>query len=224
MNARFLYLSAVSLFAVVLLAGLSAEAKGDRESALARIRALGGKARSAVVSVYLEGTEVKDAAVKDVSELKDLQSLNLFKTGISDGALAHLDGMRQLTSLSISGPIGDEAFAHIGKLTRLRNLYCPSSVVSDAGTAHLKGLIQLESLTLGRSKITNETLPHLANMSQLRNLNLYDTVVSDGGLEHLRGLKNLRFIVLKRTNVTEAGVKRLQAALPECQVSWSPRT
>ncbi len=45
------------------------------------------------------------------------------------------------------------------------------------------------------------------------------TKVTDAGLVHLKGMTNLRRLNLIYTNVTDAGVKKLQAALPKCKIS-----
>jgi len=38
-------------------------------------------------------------------------------------------------------------------------------------------------------------------------------------LEHLKGLSNLLSVDLEATQVTDAGVKKLQKALPKCDIS-----
>jgi hypothetical protein len=49
-------------------------------------------------------------------------------------------------------------------------------------------------------------------------LYLSDTQVTDTGLEHLKGLTNLERLELNRTQVTDEGVRKLQEALPNCEI------
>jgi len=90
--------------------------------------------------------------------------------------------------------------------------------VTDAGLEHLKGLTELQVLNLYVTSITDAGLEHLKGLTNLRSLDLYDTNVTDAGLEHLKGLTNLRYLGLRKTNVTDEGVKKLQQALPKCEI------
>ena len=55
-------------------------------------------------------------------------------------------------------------------------------------------------------------------MSHLRDLDLQGTKVDDAGLEHLTGLTELWSLSLEDTMVTDAGVTKLQQALPTCSI------
>src|SRR5262249_9568953 len=60
----------------------------------------------------------------------------------------------------------------------------------------------------------------LANMTRLEELNLYGTKVTNVCVDVLQGLKNLSVVDLRYTRVTRAGVERLRAAGPRCEVSF----
>ena len=49
------------------------------------------------------------------------------------------------------------------------------------------------------------------------------TNITDAGLEHLKGLTNLEELDLRWTKVTDAGVAKLQQALPNCEIRWNDR-
>ena len=60
---------------------------------------------------------------------------------------------------------------------------------------------------------------HLKGLTNLKYLDLDgNTQITDAGLEHLKGMTSLRGVELMRTSVTDEGVKRLQEALPDCEI------
>ena len=84
--------------------------------------------------------------------------------------------------------------------------------------AYVKGLTKLEVLNLD-NQATDSVLAHLRELRNLRSLSLnWCKAVTDDGLEHLEGLTNLRTLSLGSTQVTDEGVKRLQQALPDCEI------
>ena len=70
-----------------------------------------------------------------------------------------------------------------------------------------------------RTKVTDDGLVHLAGMTELRRLYLKNTRITDSGLEHLKGLTKLNQLDLRSTKVTDVGVKKLQTALPNCDIN-----
>lgn len=67
--------------------------------------------------------------------------------------------------------------------------------------------------------ITDAELVHLQGLGQLQELCLDSTKVTDAGLVHLQGLSQLKKLWLYNTKVTDQGIKKLQQALPNCQIS-----
>jgi internalin A len=65
---------------------------------------------------------------------------------------------------------------------------------------------------------TVATLGNLHALSQLQTLELGGTGVSDAALVYLQGLSQLQYLDLSGTNVTDQGVKKLQQALPNCEI------
>ena len=61
-------------------------------------------------------------------------------------------------------------------------------------------------------------LTHLKGLTQLQSLDLGCTQVSDYGLEYLKELAQLQTLSLRDTKVTGEGVKKLQRALPNCNI------
>lgn len=95
--------------------------------------------------------------------------------------------------------------------------------IRDQDLALFHAFPMLTSIDMPRTNVTDAGVAHLGKVTSLRSIRLYDTKVGDDGIAHLHGLKNLRMIILKRTHVTHIGADKLQAALPDCLVSYSPR-
>jgi hypothetical protein len=99
--------------------------------------------------------------------------------------------------------------------------------VTDDGLKRVEELSQLQVLQLMVTEVTDTGLEHLKGLTQLRVLYLDGNYITDAGLEHLKGLAQLdtlglgsakRNFVYVGTNVTDAGVQKLQQALPNCYI------
>ena len=92
--------------AVMLLACLSGAAWADEASAVKAVEKLGGKVTrddklpgKPVIGVNLPATKVTDAGLKELKDLKQLTTLDLFFTGVTDAGLKELKELKQLTTL-----------------------------------------------------------------------------------------------------------------------------
>ena len=95
------------------------------------------------------------------------------------------------------------------------------SQITDDGLVHLKDIPNLDWLNLYNTQITDDGLAHLKRLTKLRGLFLNDTNISDAGLIHLENLRSLRSLSLEDTKVTFEGVKKLQKALRDCDISYN---
>jgi hypothetical protein len=75
------------------------------------------------------------------------------------------------------------------------------------------------------TQVTDEKLENLKRLDRLEQLDLFGNYqVTDVGLDHLKVLPQLQEVYLGGTAVTDAGVKKLQQALPNCKITWKPPT
>ncbi|HEV3341755.1 MAG TPA: hypothetical protein VG125_15415 [Pirellulales bacterium] len=118
--------------------------------------------------------------------------------------------------------ITDETLAEAGGFQRLRQAFFAKSRISNAGLAHLAGLPWLETLVLRDTPITGDGLAPLSSCPTLRVLDLSGTQVGDEQIDILAQLPRLSEVDLSRTRVTAAGVEKLRAALPQCQITREP--
>jgi Leucine-rich repeat (LRR) protein len=137
-----------------------------------------------------------DGAVADLAALKNLQSLDLFHTDLTDSGAKGLAAMEELQKLYLwNTAITDEGLANIKGLTNLTLLYISDTKVTDAGMAHLSGLEKLDYLWMNNLPVT------------------------DAGLKALASCKALTSVQARDTKITDAGVAALVAAVPKVRVS-----
>ena len=70
------------------------------------------------------------------------------------------------------------------------------------------------------TQVTDEGLVHLKRLTNLESLSLTSTQITDVGLEHLKTLDSLQELNLYDTQVTPEGVRKLQEALPNCEIEY----
>ena len=99
--------------------------------------------------------------------------------------------------------------------------------IEEWGDAEQPSIVRIDteghvySVRLNNTTITDAGLVHLKEMTKLRRLNLGNTKITDAGLEHLkRSDHSLGSLDLSNTKVTANGVKKLQTALPNCEIRW----
>ena len=121
-------------------------------------------------------------------DLQKVTELELWESSIYD--LAALADLKQIKKLDLAGN-------HINDLKPLA------------------GLTNLEDLSLDRNQVTDLTA--LANLKNLENLGLENNRLTD--LSPLTQLTQLKFLQLKNNpGLTKAQVKKLQQALPRCNI------
>ena len=84
--------------------------------------------------------------------------------------------------------------------------------------APISKLTRLQGLELNNTPVSD--LTPLASLKNLWQLLLHGTQVRD--VTPLASLKNLEVLNLSDTLVSEEQVKKLQQALPNCKITWSP--
>ena len=137
----------------------------------------------------------RDAALKELGNLKQLRTLDLSNTNAADATAKALAGLSQLKALQIFG-------------TR----------VTDQGLRDLAGLKQLEELRIGY-QVTDAGVNALAGHPQLRVLSLWNNSgVGDGCVKTLAGLNSLRELDLNRTRIGGKGKTEIRKSLPGCKV------
>lgn len=137
-----------------------------------------------------------DGAMTELAGLKNLQSLDLFKTDLSD------EGAKALASMS-----------------GLQKLYLWHTGITDTGLANVKGLTGLKLLYIADTKATDAGMAHLSGLENLDYLWMNNLPVTDAGLKALESCKALRNVQARDTKITDVGVAALVEAVPKVRVS-----
>jgi hypothetical protein len=150
---------------------------------IAHFRSLGGQV---FASPWDAPSELQQRVGRDL--LGHLRGLNLSGTQVTDAELADLAELKELKFLWLSNTkVTDAGLAHLAGLTSLRWLGLSKTKITDAGLTHLRGLQNLQLLRLKHTKVTDAGLAHLAGLTELADVSLEGTEVTDAIRERLRG-------------------------------------
>uniref|UniRef100_A0A8C5QDR3 F-box/LRR-repeat protein 14 n=1 Tax=Leptobrachium leishanense TaxID=445787 RepID=A0A8C5QDR3_9ANUR len=168
---------------------------------------------------------IKHTQVSDVSslhELKQLNSLHLDNTQVTEPSLLAAASLSRLSTLTLSGVqslTSDRVLELVSGLPLTRLVLPGRRCLTDDGLSNLGGLRSLVELNLmDHTHITDQGVQHISLLTRLQILSLCNTSVSDAGLLHLRGLRHLEELSLDRTKVTSRGVSQCVPHLPHLQV------
>ena len=116
-------------------------------------------------------------------------------------------------------PVTDSGMALLEGKQNVRWLELRKTKVTDEGLRHLRGM-DLEELDLSITHIGDAGLAALGELDfpGLKTLALEHLNVTDEGISHLAHFKSLEFLSIAGTKVTKAGIKHLQAKIPECTI------
>lgn len=144
------------------------------------------------------GYPVGGTAMDHVAGLTGLRRLYLeYDNTITDAGLARLTALPMLMDVALSSPyLTDAGLVHLRRLTRLRSLYVRGERVSVAALVHACHALELDELAIDlRDPLSDADVPALCALpASLRHLN-----AACRGLSH-------------------AGVARIEAALPRCDL------
>ncbi len=178
---------------------------------------LGNDYFAELVSVRLE--KVTDVDVGQVGEATTLRHLSI-SGGITDKAMDTICRLTNLESLRLdAGRVTGGGLAKLSELPHLRSLAISNMPISAEGARQVGRLTGLERLSLANTRLTSKLVRHLGHLDKLSTLDLSRTLVGDEGLEDLSQLHHLELIQLEGSMVSNDGIRKLQAALPNAQIS-----
>jgi Leucine-rich repeat (LRR) protein len=169
-----------------------------------------------LTALDLANTSVKGPGLKMVATLKNLESLNLTLTPVTDQYLEPLRTLTKLRVLSLASaqctgegyrffdnlkqlenanfhytPVNDAGLAGISHVPSLIRLEIVHTHFTDAGTPALAKLVNMERLQLGSREATGAAVAPLLAMKKLRELDLHDGQATVEGLKYASQIPSL---------------------------------
>jgi Leucine-rich repeat (LRR) protein len=183
-----------------------------------RYQSLAGFVRLKDVSLFLH--DLKPSRIAGLDKMRQLQSLRLPETRITDDDLAALPSLPQLQELEcLADRISDAGVLHFQKFPDLRRLSLVNSDVTDSGLAVLEQLPKLEVLNLeGCDDVTDDAVPYLLKSRRLTRLLLLDSGITGEGVPLLKDLPALHAISIGKNQITEEQAAAAMKARPRCRV------
>lgn len=187
---------------------------------LKQLAALSSLQKLSLYSLFHEGNGLGDAAIQGIVALKSLRELSLGTCGTTDAGVRLLEGMPQLTHLSLSteGRLTDAALTSIATLKRLKALSLSSYVAtaqlgrmrfSAAAIRRLAGLHELEELHLVGHEVPADALV----FPRLKSLSLGFESIDDAVAKRIAAFRELTSLDLVYTGITDDGLLKI-AELP----------
>lgn len=149
-----------------------------------------------------DGYVLVDEAYRHIARMSRLQTLSLPQSALSVEHIQELAQLKNLHSLNLySSGVSDEVAAAIAReFPDLRVLEVSGTGIGDAGLRSLAGMKHLETLFLSQNSFTVQGLKPLESMQSLRVLSLSDTETSKLSVEAIKSLSR----TLPDCNITYA--------------------
>jgi RNA polymerase sigma factor (sigma-70 family) len=130
--------------------------RATQDKTVAQIESLGGRVEWDVVAVNLVATKVTDDDLRLLSVFPNLQTVHLHHNEIGDAGVANLQRLRNLTTLDLFDTrVTDAGLVHLAEwMPLLQSLDLNGTKITDAGLLHLKGLKHLRRLDVSKTNVT----------------------------------------------------------------------
>jgi Leucine-rich repeat (LRR) protein len=160
-----------------------------------------------------------DDDLAEIARHERLEVLGFCGLRATDAGLAHLASLKNLRSLSITGPgIDDHTLEFVAKLLRLESLCLDDTRITDEGLASLAPLTELRSLIIREARLTEAGLPALSAFRRLRRLTLDDNDIRKLDTLDPAALPELRNFSLMETPITDDQTADFGLSHPSCTV------
>lgn len=161
----------------------------------------------------LTSIDIRDTAVTDLGPLTQLPLKSLLVGDqITDAGMEKISRLKSLTFLSLSGPaISDNGLKLLANLSNLQQCHLTVPQVRGPGFASVALLSDLESLALSEIEITPEIAGNLARAPALMHLKLFRGQIGRVAIERLATTAKLKSISFYTTQVDSSGLSALAA-------------
>ncbi len=148
------------------------------------------------------------------SKFRDDEISDLDMRGVetaSDDVLSYLSNWKQLHSLNLEvTEVTDRGLKYLDGCSNLRELILDNTEVTGGGLASFKGLKSLEKLRAGLIPDSWKVISALKNSEQILELRLWQTHLNDENIQDIGTLKNLEYLdIAGNTGITDKGLRSL---------------
>lgn len=163
-----------------------------------------------VVSVNLNDVQWTDDDLPQLLPLRDLKTLRLMRTQVTDAAVSLLPNFERLSLLDVSSTKTTAAgLPAIARCRNLETLGLGGIPMTEAGLKLLKDLPELKDLYVWSCGVTDDMARPIAELRRLQTLSLRNALITDRGIELLRPLTELQVLALSNTKITDACIENL---------------
>ncbi len=171
--------------------------------------------------VQLSETPIDGNNLRDIANLKTLETLILDAGSISDDDMTVVGSLPSLTHLRVRESrltdAGIEKLAS-GQLSQLRILNLPQAVITVEGLRKLTKFPELRQLRLGGRQLKDQEMAEIAKLPKLESLHLIGPKFTDRALEYVAEMSELNSFYLDDCALSDVAWKKLFTAKPNLHV------
>jgi internalin A len=161
-------------------------------------------------TLNLERTRIDDGALRILETANSLKSLILDETRITAEGLMNLSKCTSLTELHLNRcRLDDASLASLGVMPNLEKLQVGETKICFENDVLPATFLNLKYLNVNGSKVTDSGIPAIAQLPSLRSLDLTLCHVGDEGMRSLAECRNLEVLFLNRTAITDDALRQL---------------
>ncbi len=156
--------------------------------------------------LQIQGRKLNDDELKVLSELSNLESINLADCDIDDHDLQILRPcLQNLKHLWLNNnPVSDACMPLIAELRSLEDLGLGNSQLTDTGAEQLPELRNLKTINLSQTAVTDLVAESLAKCSQLKSVHIgHNQALTNKTVAALVPLTSLQILQIDNTSVNE---------------------
>jgi Leucine-rich repeat (LRR) protein len=149
-----------------------------------------------------------------VASLREIKSLDLSRTTVTNVDTELIGNLTSLTSLSlVEANVGDEAIPNLSRLKSLLALHLSGTKVTDACAPQIASITSLKILDISGTNLRGEFEP-LSDMPHLEWLVVSRLELKDGALRSLQTAPALKRVSLKEAKFASKELDGLRASRP----------
>jgi hypothetical protein len=168
------------------------------------------EALAEVNEIVLGDTYVSEAGLGCLKQFRNLRTLSLRRTDVTDSSLRLLQGL-SLEELNLARTqVTDIGLEYVARIPSLRFLELYRTQISGNLAAALKKLPNLEVLSIGNTDIDDDSLDGLESMRRMRSLDLQYSKITDEALRHVQNIISLEELNLTGTRAGDLGMTCLK--------------